>query len=401
MSTSRAFREPFTLDVVLRALDRVPFSPPFLVLLPLLTLMWELRTLSPARLGASLPTLRGWYALLWTEHRWVGRALLFIAVKTLSRVLSRRAANNGEPRADPPAWDRDVVVVTGGATGIGKAVVEELSARYRAKIAVLDIAQPTYAPAAPGAPPILYVRTDVTERASIGAAHDTIRATFGTSPSLVVSCAGLAFGGPVLSVTLESVNKMMQINAFANVHLAQEFVPHMVQHNHGHYMTVASSGSYFTPPMMSSYCMSKAAALAFHEELRSELRVLYKAPRVRTSIVTPTKVRTLLGAGLKDTDNAFVAPTLEPIQVARAMVDALNSGLSHSVSQPLFTKVLPFVRAMPDWFRALLAAVGKTDSAVTADSMRDALRQGYGKNWHPDDFARLLGEMDATYRKDA
>ena len=400
MSTSPTFREPFTIDVVLRALDRVPFSPPFLVLLPLLTLMWELRTLSPAHVAASLPTLRGWHTLLCAQHKWVGRAMLFIAAKTLSRFLSRRAANNGEPRADPPVWERDVVVVTGAATGIGKAVVEELSRRYRAKIAVLDIAQPTYAPAAPGAPPILFVRTDVTERASIHAAHEKIRETFGTSPSLVVSCAGVAFGGPVLSVSLDAVNKMMQINAFANVHLAQEFVPHMVQQNHGHYMTIASSGSYFTPPMMSSYCMSKAAALAFHEELRSELRVLYKAPRVRTSIVTPTKVRTLLGAGLKDTDNAFIAPTLEPIQVARAMVDALNSGLSHSVSQPMSTKLLPFSRAMPDWFRALIETVGKTDKAVTPESMRDALRQGYGKNWDTKDFERLLGEMDAAYRKE-
>ena len=121
---------------------------------------------------------------------------------------------------------------------------------------------------------------------------------------------------------------------------------------------------------------------------------------MRTSIVTPTKVRTLLGAGLKDTDNAFIAPTLEPIQVARAMVDALNSGLSHSVSQPMSTKLLPFSRAMPDWFRALIETVGKTDQAVTPETMRDALRQGYGKNWDTKDFERLLGEMDAAYRKE-
>ncbi|WFD39049.1 uncharacterized protein MJAP1_002019 [Malassezia japonica] len=399
MSSPQNFREPFTIDVVIRALDKVPFSPPFLVILPVLALFLDRRGESVQDVISNLPTFAAWKELLFDRYKWFGRAMIFIALKMLSRCLSRRAANNGVPKADPPNWKKDVLVITGGSAGIGKDIVELLSRRYQARIAVLDIATPTYVAATNGAPPILWIKTDVTKREAIAAANKKIIETFGEPPSFVVSCAGIAIGGPVLSVSPESVLKTMQINAIANIHMAQEFVPHMVQQNHGHYVTVASSASYYTPPMLSSYCMSKAAALAFHEELRTELRVLYKAPRVRTSIVTPTKVRTLLGHALKDTDNAFISPTLEPVQVAEAVVGAVNSGLSQAISQPLMTKLLPFVRAMPDWYRKLIEIVGKTDSAVTADSIREGLRAGYGKNWSEDDFKSILGEMDSNYNK--
>ena len=216
-----------------------------------------------------------------------------------------------------------------------------------------------------GAPPILWIKTDVTKREAIAAANKKIVETFGEPPSLVVSCAGIAIGGPLLSVPAEKVLKTIEINSIANIHLAQEFVPHMVQHNHGHYVTVASSASYFTPPNLSAYCMSKAASLAFHEELRTELRVLYKAPRVRTSIVTPTKVHTHLGDTMKDNDSRFLNPTLEPIQAALAVVEGINSGLSHSISQPVSSQLLPPIRALPDWYRAFIEWLGNTDTVVT------------------------------------
>lgn len=396
MSTP-TFREPFSIDVVFRTLDKVPLSPPFLILLPLIALALDRRGASFGDVLQTLPSWAGWRELLFSKYKYIGYMILFIALKTLSRFFSRRAANNGVPKADPPNWTQDVVAVTGGATGIGKEVVELLSKRYKAKIAVLDIAQPTYAAATNGAPPILWVQTDVTKREAIAAANQKIQQTFGAPPSIVIACAGIAIGGPVLSVSPEAVHKTYSINALAHIHLAQEFVPYMAKNNHGHYVTVASSASYYTPPMLSSYTMSKAAALAFHEQLRVELRVLYGAPRVRTSVVTPTKVRTLLGHALKDADNAFLVPVLEPIQVATAIVNGVASGLSHSISQPAMTKLLPFVRAMPDWFRSLVVLVGKTDGAVTAETIRDGFRRGYGQNWMDGEYKNLRDEMESLY----
>ena len=392
------FREPITLDLVLRSLDKVPFSKPFVVILPILALLWERRGQSLSSALLKLPSLSEWSTLLTMRHKWVFRMVVFIVLKELSKVCSRSASNLGVSKPDRPKWKKDVVVITGGSTGIGRDVVQHLSRKFGARIAVLDITEPTYAPAKYGAPDILYVRTDVTNKDEVAVAHSKIKDHFGNSPSIVVSCAGVALAGPILTTSSRTFSRTFDINALANVILAHEFLPYMVENNHGHFMVVASSASYFSLPLLGPYSMSKSAALAFYETLRAELRSVYKAHRVRTSVVTPTKVRTLLGHALKDSDNNFLTPVLEPIQVASAMVDTLDSGLGRAISQPMFTSLLPYVRALPEWFRGLLTTVGNTDSSVTAESIANSFKAGYGKNWNKDDFANVFGEMESMVR---
>lgn len=80
-------------------------------------------------------------------NRLLSLFLSFVALKALNRALSRLARNHGW-KADPPRWsfnagEGDVVLITGGSTGIGKEVVDLLAKRTN-KIAVLDLAPPTY-----------------------------------------------------------------------------------------------------------------------------------------------------------------------------------------------------------------------------------------------------------------
>lgn len=64
-------------------------------------------------------------------------------IKSLSRSFTRAVLNHGWT-ADKPDWEKEVVVVTGGSAGIGKELVEILAGKSD-KVAVLDIAEPTYA----------------------------------------------------------------------------------------------------------------------------------------------------------------------------------------------------------------------------------------------------------------
>lgn len=396
------FREPFTIDTVLRVLGKVPFSTPFLALLPALALLYHKHKnptlVIPTAHRQLLSLVR---SLLFSQYKWIGYIWVFILVRTLNRGLNRYVRNHKVWKRDPIDYANDVVVITGGSQGIGKEIVQLLSHHKKAHIAVLDMAPPAYIAAPPGAPEILYFKTDVSNRDQVAQVGHKIRqATGGKKVGVLINCAGVASGNTILDVDLDSAARLWRINTFANWITAKEFIPDMIARNHGHVITVSSAGAYATLPSMSEYATSKAAALAFHECLAIEFRTRYNAPRVRTTLVAPTKVRTALGDGMEDHADPFFTPVLEPVQVAQKVVWALDSGLSQHLMLPAFANLLPLLRTAPDWFRRLLAILDNGDNTVTHKSMSRAFKNGYGSNWEGPDKevyerrAKLVAAME-------
>lgn len=369
-------REPFTLDTCLNFLDATIFRTPALLLLPLVLFYYD-RNSAGSSNALSLSSVR---ELLFTKYKWIGRLFVFGLIKSANNHLNRYCANNGQYAADKPDWSKEVVVVTGGAGGIGKAIVEALSHKRKAKVAVLDLAPPRYAPAPSGAPAIQYYKTDVTNPEQVKAVADQIRATLG-EPTILVNNAGVASGCNILDCDLGHVERVYKINHLSNYVTLQEFLPHMIEKNHGHIVTVASSASFFSLPSMSEYSTSKTATLALHEVLKGELRERYFAPKVRATIVAPTKVRTALGDGMEDHELPFLHPVLEPYQLGRRVLEAVDSGLSQYLVLPRLMHSLPSIRGFPDWLRRAFELVGKTDGMVSDETVGRALNNGYGSDW--------------------
>lgn len=101
----------------------------------------------------------------------------------------------------------------------------------------------------------------------------------------------------------------------------------MVEQNHGMVVTVASLAGYLPAPNMVDYAASKAAAIAFHEGLASELATLYKAPKVRTVLMCQGYTRTALFKG-------FGTPSLHVETVAEEIVRAVLGGRSRHLLLP-------------------------------------------------------------------
>jgi short-subunit dehydrogenase len=105
---------------------------------------------------------------------------------------------------------------------------------------------------------------------------------------------------------------------------------------------------------MADYAASKAAALALHEGLQTELRNIHQAPKVRCTIVCPGTVGTKMFAGLRSSSE-FIMPTLSADEVAEAIVSALWAGEARTIDLPWSHKVLfPSLRALPQWWRILM-----------------------------------------------
>ena len=110
-------------------------------------------------------------------------------------------------------------------------------------------------------------------------------------------------------------------------------------------VTVASLAAYVTAPNMVDYAASKAAALAFHEGLSSEISTIYKANKIRTVIMCQGYTRTKLFEGFK-------GKALYPETVAEEIVKAVFRGKSHHILLPKAGwLVAPRLRGFPVWFQ--------------------------------------------------
>jgi all-trans-retinol dehydrogenase (NAD+) len=125
---------------------------------------------------------------------------------------------------------------------------------------------------------------DLSSSSAISEVAATIKQTYG-NPSILVNNAGTGTAQTILSETESERRRVFEVNVLCHFTLVREFLPAMVDKNHGHVMTIASTGSFYSQAQNVAYASSKAAVMAFHEGLGQELRTRFNARKVRTSYV--------------------------------------------------------------------------------------------------------------------
>lgn len=188
---------------------------------------------------------------------------------------------------------------------------------------------------------------DIRSPDKVNAVADEIRAKVG-HPTVLINNAGVARGKYILDAEPGDVRFTFDVNTLAHYWLAKAFLPNMVRTNHGMVVTVASMASWITAPKMVDYAASKAAALAFHEGLTSELTTAYNAPKVRTVVVHPAHTRSDLFKGF-DQHDPFLFPTLHTDSMAEAVVKQVLTGRSGQVVLPTAGRMVQLLRILPDF----------------------------------------------------
>jgi all-trans-retinol dehydrogenase (NAD+) len=183
-------------------------------------------------------------------------------------------------------------------------------------------------------------------------------------PTILINNAGFARGNTILSTSETDLKLTFQINTLSHYHLAQAFLPAMIQSNHGMVVTVASLAAYVTSPGLVDYSASKAAALAFHEGLQvfitesalrlsniveAELATILNAPKVRSVVICQGYTRTALFEGFHQGD--FINYPLHPETVAEEIVRAVLRGQSDHILLPRANSYIANLRGWPHFLQ--------------------------------------------------
>ncbi|KAI0118238.1 hypothetical protein GGR51DRAFT_207881 [Nemania sp. FL0031] len=272
-------------------------------------------------------------------------------VGRLNRTLNTLATNSWRLRASKGwDWPNEVAVVTGGSSGIGRLIVEKLAA-LGVRIAVLDLQN--LPEGMKNDKRIHFFKCDVTSSESVAKAAEAIREELG-HPSILINNAGITSIFPILEIPESHLRKTFGVNTLSHWFTAQQFIPHMIEMNKGHVVTVASIASFVALPTSAHYSASKASALSFHESLTCELRHCHKAPNVLTTVVHPSFVRTPLikdFVGHLEQSNLHM---LTPDDVAAPIVARIKSRRGGQLMVPGWASPVAGIKSWPIWIQEIL-----------------------------------------------
>ncbi len=166
-----------------------------------------------------------------------------------------------------------VAVVTGAASGIGRALAHELAAAG-CELAISDIdeaglAETRAAVEARGVR-VTSARLDVADRAAFHAYADAVVAEHGRA-DVVVNNAGVALSSLIEHMEYDDFDWLMGINFWGVVHGTKAFLPHMRRAGRGHIVNVSSVFGIIGIPTQAAYNAAKFAVRGFTESLREEL----------------------------------------------------------------------------------------------------------------------------------
>jgi NAD(P)-dependent dehydrogenase (short-subunit alcohol dehydrogenase family) len=232
--------------------------------------------------------------------------------------------------------DDRVVVVTGGASGIGRALCRRFAGEGARAVVVADLA-------AEGGRAVadelqdesgtttraLAVPTDVRREGDIVALVERTEQTFGPV-DLFCSNAGIAIGGGA-EVPDDSWETIWHVNVMAHVYAARAVLPGMLARGEGYLLNTASAAGLLTNLGAAPYSVTKHAAVGLAEWLA----ITHGDAGIKVSCLCPQGVRTsMLEGGLDPApgDRSFPAgqvvvasgEVLEPEDVAEAVVEGLR-----------------------------------------------------------------------------
>src|SRR5215831_10004544 len=211
-----------------------------------------------------------------------------------------------------------VVVVTGGANGIGRALCRRFAAEKPKAVIVSDIDMPG-AERVAGEIGGTAIAANVADEAQVQKLVDTATAKFGQVDVLCSNAGVGVAGGP--EAPDRDWEKSWQVNLMAHVYAARAVLPQMLARKEGYLVQTVSAAGLLTQIGSAPYAVSKHAAMSFAEWLA----ITYGDQGIRVSALCPMGVRTQMLAKAEFSGGAFLLETaIEPEKVAAETIKVVG-----------------------------------------------------------------------------
>ncbi|MBQ0045231.1 MAG: SDR family oxidoreductase [Bacteroidales bacterium] len=213
------------------------------------------------------------------------------------------------------------VLITGGASGIGKIMGEMALQKGAARVIIWDIneanidatikSHSAYGKACG-------YKVDVSNYDCVKNSYELVKKECG-NVDILIQCAGIVTSNKTFDKnSVAEIDRTMSINAVAPMYVAHVMLPDMIARDHGHICNIASAAGTLSNPKMSIYAASKWAVIGWSDSVRIEL---YRAKsKVHFTTVTPYYINT----GMFDGVSSWLFPILDPVKTSKKIIRAIE-----------------------------------------------------------------------------
>ncbi|NRA02460.1 MAG: SDR family oxidoreductase [Myxococcales bacterium] len=231
-----------------------------------------------------------------------------------------------------------IAIVTGGASGIGRAVVERFHADGARHLVVVDrdeAGAKAVADRVGGSAAAL----DVADEAAVRALVEAVERERGPIDVFFSNAGYATLGG--LEAPVEDLQRMWEVHVVAHLYAARAVIPRMVERGEGYVLSTASAAGLLSQFGSLHYAVTKHAAVALAEWIA----ITHGHQGIKVSVLCPQAVATNIGRNSPDADKlrasaedgAGVASqdgVLQPEEVAGIVCDAMREERFHILPHP-------------------------------------------------------------------
>lgn len=249
-----------------------------------------------------------------------------------------------------------VAVVTGAASGIGRAMAKRFKQEGARQVIIADLNEEALSEVASEID-ALAIPTNVANEDEVIHLIRTAEKNYGQI-DLLCSNAGIGTGGGV-EVSNEAWQNIWEINVMSHIYAARAALPAMIERGDGYLLNTASAAGLLSQIGSAPYAVTKHAAVSLAEWLS----ISHGDQGIKVSVLCPQAVRTAMTAGNED-GVASINGMIEPEELCDTVIEALDEERFLVLPHP---EVLTYIQRKAGDYDRWLKGMRRLHAAYTAN----------------------------------